>query len=83
MERKPGIKILPAELAAETMRSIVEEFVTRDGTELTDAATKIGEVERHLRDGTVEIWFDEATRTCNLLPVPAPEHRRSVPEPTD
>ena len=68
MEPKPGIKIPPAQLAPETLRSVIEEFVTRDGTDLAEAETKVRKVEDLLQRGEVEIWFDEATRTCNILP---------------
>ena len=68
MESSPGIKIAIDQLAPETVRGIIEEFVTRDGTELTAAVTKIRQVEDLLRRGVVEIWFDAETRTCNILP---------------
>ncbi len=68
MERKPGIRISPDQLAPETLRSVIEEFVTRDGTDLVDAETKIRTVGGLLQRGEVEIWFDEATRSCNILP---------------
>ncbi len=65
---QPGIRILPDQLAPETLRNVIEEFVTRDGTDLVDAQTKIQSVEGLLRRGEVEIWFDDATRSCNILP---------------
>ena len=64
-----GQRIPPELLEPETLRSVIEEFVTRDGTNLVDAEVKIREVEDQLRRGFVEIWFDEETRTCNILPV--------------
>ncbi len=68
VERRPGIKIPHDQLAPETVRNVIEEFVTRDGTDLTEAETKIREVEDLLERGEVEVWFDETTRTCNILP---------------
>lgn len=62
------IRIPPDRLAPETLAGVIEEFVTRDGTDLAEAATKIREVEGLLRRNEVEIWFDEQTRTCNILP---------------
>lgn len=63
-----GIRIPTSELAPETLRGVIEEFVTRDGTDLFDAEAKIAQVEAQLRRGEIEVWFDEETRTCNLLP---------------
>ena len=68
MEPRPGIRIPPYQLAPETLRSIIEEFVTRDGTDLVEAETKVRKVATLLQHGEVEIWFDEATRSCNILP---------------
>ncbi len=50
-----------------TLHSVIEEFVTRDGTEMTDSAVKIESVLRQLRSGEVEVWFDSETQTCNIL----------------
>jgi len=68
MEPKPGIKIPVSDLTPEVLRGVIEEFVTRDGTEMTEAETKIRRVEALLQRGEVEIWFDEETRSCNILP---------------
>ena len=68
MEPEPGIRIPPEQLTPEALRSVIEEFVTRDGTELTDSKTKIEEVRELLRNGEAEIWFDRATRSCNIVP---------------
>jgi uncharacterized protein YheU (UPF0270 family) len=65
---QPAVRIPPEQLSPETLRSVIEEFVTRDGTELTDADAKIAQVMGLLRHGEVEIWFDQDTRTCNILP---------------
>lgn len=68
MERTSAIRIRSDELEPETLRNLIEEFVTRDGTDFVDVETKIGRVEAMLRRGEVQIWFDEATRSCNILP---------------
>ena len=68
MKTNPPIKIEPEQLAPETLRGVIEEFVTRDGTDLVDAETKIATVGGLLERGEVEIWFDETTRSCNILP---------------
>ena len=69
MASQHGIRIPSDRLAPETLRNIIEEFVTRDGTNLAEAETKVRRVEELLRRGEVVIWFDEGTRTCNILPV--------------
>jgi hypothetical protein len=51
------------------LAAVIEEFVTRDGTEMTDARRKIGQVTELLRRGEVEVWFDQVTKTCNILRV--------------
>tara|TARA_R110002073_G_scaffold176276_1_gene333984 strand:- start:18 stop:239 length:222 start_codon:yes stop_codon:yes gene_type:complete len=64
---EPGIRIPFERLPMATLRSVIEEFVTRDGTEMTDSAVKIESVLRQLRSGEVEVWYDSETQTCNIL----------------
>jgi len=68
MTSPPGIRIPPGDLEPEALRGVIEEFVTRDGTDLAEATTKIEQVEQQLRRGLVEIWFDPESRTCNIVP---------------
>jgi uncharacterized protein YheU (UPF0270 family) len=56
-------------LSPKALRGIVQEFVTRDGTDLTSVEKRIEAVLRQLSAGRVEIHFDEETETCNILPV--------------
>lgn len=67
MESPTGIRIPHAELALETLRNLVLELVTRDGTELTEGDRKVEEVLALLNSGRAEIWFDGDSRTCNLV----------------
>ena len=71
MDNNPGIRIPSGQLAPATLRSVIEEFVTRDGTNLADADTKIEQVKVALERGTVEIWFNAETRTCSIVPCDA------------
>lgn len=57
------------QLKPPTLRGVIEEFVTRDGTELSDAEAKIDHVRRQLDDGKAQVVFDEETKTCNIVPV--------------
>ena len=57
-------------LSAEALSSIIEEFVTREGTEYgpTDVPleNKVAEVRRALERGDVVVLFDARTETVNL-----------------
>jgi uncharacterized protein YheU (UPF0270 family) len=50
------------------LRSVVEEFVTRDGTELSELEPKVTEVLGRLGRREAELWFDPEAGTCNILP---------------
>lgn len=67
MERKSGIRIPPDRLEPETLRGLIEEFVTRDGTDATEGEAKIRQVQGLLERGVVEIWFDPENGSCNIL----------------
>ena len=57
------------QLSAEALIGVIEEYVTRDGTELTDAPTKIAAVRRGLDLGTLVLVYDPDVDSCNILPV--------------
>ena len=61
--RIPHLQLSPAAL-----RAVVEEFVTRDGTDHSSVEPRIELVLRHLDVGRVELHFDQETETCNILP---------------
>lgn len=58
-------------IAADTLEALVEEYVTRDGTDYGDSevplARKVAQVREQLRRGEVVIVFEEATESINLL----------------
>lgn len=61
--------IIPyTKLSPEALHGLIEEVVTRDGTELTDAEPKIQEVLDLLERGKVVITYDLEGRTCNIVP---------------
>lgn len=66
MQPPSGLHIPHDQLTPEALRGVIEEFVTRDGTELSEAAAKIAQVEEFLRRGEVQVWFDGESRTCNI-----------------
>ena len=56
-------------LSPSALRGVVEEFVTRDGTDDSAVEQRIAKVMRQLDAGLVELHFDDSTETCNILPV--------------
>ena len=59
-------------LAADTLRAIVEEFVTREGTDYGERVhtldEKVADVLAQLERGEVRVLFDPATETVTLAP---------------
>jgi uncharacterized protein YheU (UPF0270 family) len=59
-------------LSADALRGLVEEFVTRDGTDYgvreRTVEEKVRDVTRQLERGEVKIVFDPASRSANLVP---------------
>jgi uncharacterized protein YheU (UPF0270 family) len=56
-------------LSPAALRAIVEEFVTRDGTDDSSVERRIETVMRQLDAGIVELHFDDQTESCTILPV--------------
>ncbi|MDB5323539.1 MAG: hypothetical protein JWN40_5170 [Phycisphaerales bacterium] len=61
------IKIPFEELSAEVLEALIEEFVSRDGTDLAEAGAKIAQVRAQLRSGAVVIVYDEASESANIV----------------
>jgi len=59
-------------LGADTLRALIEEFVTRSGTDYgaqeASFDRKIADIMRQLERGDVRIVFDGATGTANIVP---------------
>jgi uncharacterized protein len=64
-----SMRIPPTLLSPTALRAVVEEFVTRDGTDDSSIERRIETVLRQLDTGIVELHFDDETQTCNILPV--------------
>ena len=66
-----ALKIPYDQLNSETLHGVIEEFVTRDGTDYGETEvsleTKISQVLGQLKSGKAVIVFDQATETCNIL----------------
>lgn len=59
------------QLSPEALRGVVEEFVSRDGTDYGEVevslATKIAQVMNQLKSGKAVIVFDQASESCTIL----------------
>jgi uncharacterized protein len=65
--------IIPHEqLSTEALQGVVEDFVTRDGTDYGEAEisleTKVQQIMNQLHTGKAVIVFDQKTETCNIVP---------------
>jgi uncharacterized protein len=59
---------IPVEaLEEKTIQAVIEEFVSRDGTDLTDCIEKVKEVRDLLKRGEAHIVFDGESQTCNIV----------------
>jgi hypothetical protein len=74
------LRIPPEALSADVLDALVEEFVTRHGTDLTDAARKIAQVRAQLQTGDIVIVWDETTESANIVHKDAKEEP-PPPEP--
>jgi uncharacterized protein YheU (UPF0270 family) len=54
-------------LAPLTLRAVVQEFVTRDGTDQSSVERRVESVLRQLEAGRVELDFNIQTDTCNIV----------------
>lgn len=61
------LRIPHQELSCDTLDALIEEFVTRDGTDISDSPRSLEQVRRLLDAGQAVIAFDEETETCNIL----------------
>jgi uncharacterized protein YheU (UPF0270 family) len=64
------------QLNPQTLRALVEEYVTRDGTDLTEARQNVDRVIDALKAGRAVIEFDEEEGTTTIIPVEPRRPRR-------
>ena len=66
-----AVKIPYDQLSPEALQGVVEEFVTRDGTDYGEVeiplATKIAQVMTQLRSGKTVIVYDQETDSGTIL----------------
>ncbi len=66
-----GIELSPDDLSPEALRGLIEEFVTRDGTDYggveRSVEEKITQVTAQLTSGEARLVFDPETETANIV----------------
>jgi len=66
-----ALKIPYDQLSPEALQGVVEEFVTRDGTDYGEVEipleTKVVQVMNQLKSGKAVIVFDQETETCTIM----------------
>ena len=66
-----GLVIPFQELTLEALRGVVEDFVTRVGTDYGESEipleTKVQQVMNQLHSGKAVIVFDQKSETCNIV----------------
>jgi hypothetical protein len=69
--REEGIDVPYERLDPETLRNVIQEFVTRDGADWGEAGCtledKVGQVMQQLRNRKVKIVFDLNSETTNIV----------------
>jgi uncharacterized protein YheU (UPF0270 family) len=67
-------------LSPDALRGLLEEFVTREGTDYglkeSDFDDKVRDVERQLESGQARIVFDLAEERANIVPADEGSRRR-------
>ncbi len=67
-----GIVIPFGELSPEALQGLLEEYVSREGTDYGHAtfslAQKVDTVRRQLEAGRAVIVYDPVSRSCNIVP---------------
>jgi uncharacterized protein YheU (UPF0270 family) len=70
--QEEGIVVPLERIEPDTLHNLVEEFVTREWSELTDAGYSLGvkveQVLQQLQDRRAKVVFDLVTETCNIVP---------------
>ena len=61
-----GMRVPHRNISPIALRAVVEEFVTRDGTDYSDIERRVAIVLRQLDLGQVNLYFDHNTQTCTI-----------------
>jgi len=70
------MRIPPDQLSSQALIGIIEEFITREGTDYGDREVplqeKIGQIKAQIDKGEIIILYDSESQSCNLVPNSAP-----------
>jgi len=91
MPNREEMLVIPhRQLSPEALSGLIEEFVTRDGTDSGytrgSLVENVAKVRRQLNAGEAVIVFDNRTHTCNIKPadtVPKHDRRRFRSRPSE
>ncbi len=71
--REEGLDIPYEQIAPETLRRMIQEFVTRDGVDWAETdctlEDKVEQVLQQLKTHKIKVVFDQTSQTANLVPV--------------
>lgn len=65
------MRIPHSKLSEKALKEVVEEYVTRDGTDHSRVTQRIIDVLEQLERGIVELQFESETGTCHIVAVSA------------
>lgn len=67
-----GVVVPVDRINSETLRKLIEEFVTREWSDLSDSdctfEDKIEQVIQQLNENKIHVVFDLTSETCNIVP---------------
>ncbi|HKJ04607.1 MAG TPA: YheU family protein [Geopsychrobacteraceae bacterium] len=71
-QTEEGIEVPYDQIEPETLRRMIQEFVTRDGADWADAGCsledKVEQVLQQFRNKKIKVVFDQTTGTVNIVP---------------
>ena len=73
--RIAAMRIPHDQLSAKALRGLIEEFVTRDGTDLSEAEAQIQRVLKALETGKAAIEYDEEEDSTTIVPIDPPPRK--------
>jgi uncharacterized protein YheU (UPF0270 family) len=72
-KQEPPVEVPYTRLTPEVLRALIEEFVTREGTDYGHRERtideKVADVMRQIERGQAKIIFDPESQTANIVPV--------------